>query len=162
MRERFPVTLPERHSRLAPARAGTALASRARRSGFLLAEVLISVILLAVAMTLAVKLVGWVALEQRAAQRRERALWEASNLLERLSARPWEELSPEAARALALSPAALQALPGAELKVEVTDQDRPLPARRLQVEIRWRDRSGGFEAPIRLATWVNRPGREKP
>jgi Tfp pilus assembly protein PilV len=133
----------------------------ARRSGFLLGELLITVILLGVAMTVAVKLVGWVALEQRATERRERALLEASNLLERLAAGRWGELSAEAARA-ALSPAAQQALPGAELKVEVTEVDRPLPAKRLRVQIRWRDRSGGFEAPIWLATWVYRPGRDMP
>jgi type II secretory pathway pseudopilin PulG len=150
MRPHLSATLQERGEPSAAARGQGTRAKSARRAGFLLGELLITVILLAVAMTVAVRLVGWVALEQRAAERRERALMEASNLLERLAA----------ARA-ALSPAAQQALPGAELKVEVTEVDSPLPAKRLRVQVRWRDRSGGFEAPIRLTTWVYRPGREK-
>jgi Tfp pilus assembly protein PilV len=160
MRPHLSATLQERGEPSAAARGQGTRAKSARRAGFLLGELLISVIVLAVAMTVAVRLVGWVALEQRAAERRERALMEASNLLERLAADRWEELSAQAARA-ALSPAAQQALPGAELKVEVTEVDSPLPAKRLRVQVRWRDRSGGFEAPIRLTTWVYRPGREK-
>jgi hypothetical protein len=122
----------------------------------------IAVLLLVVAMTLTVRLVSYMAYEERAAVRRERALFEASNLLERLACRPWDEIAAQEARETPLPPEAQRALPGAECRVEVSAVERPLAGKRLHVEIRWRNRAGGFDAPVRLTTWVHRPGSTQP
>ncbi len=69
---------------------------RSRRRGFGLVEMTIACVLLAAAMAATLQVVGWVALERRAVERRERAVLEASNLMERIAARPWDELTTEA------------------------------------------------------------------
>ena len=52
-------------------------------------------VLLMIAMTLTVKVLGWVALERRAAERRQRAVMEVANVMERITAYPFEEVTPE-------------------------------------------------------------------
>jgi hypothetical protein len=129
-----------------------------RRPGFGLIELAITGVLIAAAMATTLQVVGWVALDRRAVERRERAVLEASNLMERIAARPWDELKTEALSLLKLSETASRFLPGStlELKVEPTEE---APARKkLTVEVRWRDRSGRPEAPVRLVAWAYRRG----
>ena len=126
------------------------------RRGISLMEVAVAVGMLAVALAVTLQALGWVAADRRAAGRRQRALAEASNALERLASRPWGELTPEALKSAALPPEAADALPGGELRAEVAEGDAGL--KRLRVEVRWRGR-GADEAPVRLTTWVaRRPG----
>jgi prepilin-type N-terminal cleavage/methylation domain-containing protein len=130
------------------------------RRGFTMIEMVAAMALLMVAMTLVVELVGWVAAERRAAERRTRAIQEAANLMERLTARAPGVLTPEGVAALRLSPAAQAALPGGELKVRLDPAEDGLT--RIRLELRWRDRSGGFEAPVRLTSWVAPQRRTRP
>ena len=127
-----------------------------RRRGFGLIELTITAILAVTAMTVTVQLVGWVAAERRAALRRERALLEAGNLLERLAARPWEVLGTDPAHppAVSLPESTRAVLPGASVAVEVHAVEGPVASKRVAVVIRWRDGTGTFEAPVRLVTWV--------
>ncbi|WP_435016122.1 type IV pilus modification PilV family protein [Tundrisphaera sp. TA3] len=131
-----------------------------RRRGFGLVEMTATAVMLVAAMTITVQLVGWVAAERRSVARRERALLEAANLLERLAARPWDDLTPDAAKALTLSDATRAALPGAALSIEVAPAGAP-EAKRITVAITWRDRSGSAEAPARLVGWAHRRGGAK-
>lgn len=136
----------------------TASRSRARptRRGFGLIEMTITVMLLGVGMVVTMQVVGWVANERRGVERRERAVLEASNLLERAAARPWDELTATALDALPLGEATARALPGASLAWKVAEVDGPAPSKRITVEIRWRNHSGNTEAPVRLVAWVYR------
>jgi hypothetical protein len=119
-------------------------------------EVVLAAFMLGIGMTLTMKMLGWVALERRVAERRECAVQEAANLMERLGAFRWNELTDERARRLALSERARAALPGAELSVRV---ERPADdARRLVVNLRWRNRAGSFDRPVRLTSWRFQPG----
>jgi Tfp pilus assembly protein PilV len=126
-----------------------------RRGGFTMVEVAASAFLLAAAMTLTVQVLGWVAAERRAADRRQCAVQEVGNLMEHLAARPWDRLSPEAIRDVAMGEAARRRLPGAELSVSV-DESRGPDAKRIALRLRWRNRAGTWEAPVRLAAWVFR------
>jgi hypothetical protein len=137
------------------------LAGPARR-GYLLVELSMATMLLAVAMVLTVQLLGWTASERRAVERHERAVQEAANLMERLTALPWDRATPEAAAAVQLSPSSRQALPGCELTASVVSLGTDPPAKRIRVLIRWRNRSGVFEAPVRLTAWIYRSGRAQP
>ena len=104
--------------------------------------------------------------------RRSRTRWNASPPIRSKKSRP------SAAAALSISPGGLQSLPGAELTVAV-DESQPgagRSAKRIAVRLRWRNRVGEWEAPVRLATWIERaeagpmmivktppgPGREVP
>jgi hypothetical protein len=128
----------------------------------MLAEVAMSGVMLTIAMTLTVRVLGWVGIERRACDRRHWAAQEVSNVMERLTARPYDAVTAGHARELTLSPQAHQMLPGAELQVEVTEDD---PAggkgsKRVAIQLRWHDRSGGWDAPARLTSWIyrGRPG----
>jgi hypothetical protein len=129
-----------------------------RRRGSMLAEAAMSGVILAIAMALTVKVLGWVALERRAVERRQWAAQEVCNVMERITARPYDAVTPGAAGAIALSEHARRMLPGAELEVEVAEDD---PAggkgsKKVSVRLRWKDRSGGWDAPARLVSWLHR------
>jgi hypothetical protein len=132
-------------------------AFRAGRRGFLLLEAAIGAVMVAMAMVLVLQVLGWLGSARRAAERRERAAREVANAMERLTARPWDDLSAAGLRDVALSDQAKQALPGAELRAVVMDEGGGL--KRITITLRWRGRSGLFEAPVRLTAWVARPGR---
>jgi hypothetical protein len=130
-----------------------------RRRGFTVFELAMAVFLLAVAMSVTVQLLGSIAAERRAVGRRELASREVANLMERLTARPWSRLSDEGVKDAGISESGRDALPGAELTVRV-DEARggpDLPGKRVSVSLRWRNRAGEFDAPVRLTTWVYAP-----
>lgn len=129
-----------------------------RRRGSLLAETAMSAVMLMIAMSLIARVVGWTAAERRNLDHRQWAVQEAANLMERVSARPFEKLSTESLKELALSPEAVRTLPDASLHIDVADHD---PAggddsKRISLRLRWRGRSGEWEAPVRLTSWVYR------
>jgi hypothetical protein len=130
-----------------------------------LVELTIAALLLGVAMTATVQILGWVAAERRSLERRQCAVQEAGNLMERLSARPWDRLPAAGVRDVTLSEPARRLLPGAELTVAVDEPDRtgPVESKRIALRIRWRNRAGGWDAPVRLSAWTyRRPERSAP
>ncbi len=128
-------------------------ARRPGRRGYTLLEVATAGALLAVAMTMSVQVLGWLAADRRAVDCRREAAQEAANVMERLAATPWDDLTPEALGAATLSPEALKALPGGTLKATVV----PVGAlKRLAVEVRWVAAGGRPESPVRLTSWSAR------
>jgi hypothetical protein len=153
-----PVGRPTRES-LSASSLQHARGSLARtRRGSLLVEVAMAMALLMIAMALTVKVVGWVAHERRAAERRERAIAEVANLMERVTAYPFEQVTPELAARITLSEAARQSLKGAELTIDVAGQTASAAAqtaaKRIAIKLRWRDQSGEWVAPVRLTSWI--------
>ena len=129
-----------------------------RRPGFGLIEMAVTGVLIAAAMAATLQVVGFVALERRSVERRERAVLEASNLLERVAARPWDELSTEALGSIRMAEASAAFMPGSTLELKVVPHDDAPARKRITVEIRWLDRSGRPEAPVRLVAWAYRRG----
>jgi hypothetical protein len=124
-----------------------------------LLEVAVATVLLMTAMALAAKLVIGVTVERRAAERRLWAVQEVSNLAERLSGEPYDRLDADRARELAAGAKTGSVLPDAEWAVEVHDAGGNGPAaKRVTVSLRWKDRSGGWTAPVRATSWVYRGG----
>jgi len=117
-----------------------------------------AMVLLMIAMTLTVKVLDWVANERRASDRRERAIAEVANLMERITTYPYDQVTPELAGRMTLSGAARQSLPDAELTVEVAGNRDAAAARpaskRIGIRLRWRNRSGEWDAPVRLTSWI--------
>jgi Tfp pilus assembly protein PilV len=132
--------------------------TKARRSGFGLIEMTIAGVLIVVAMTVTVQIVGSIALERKAVERRERALLEAENVLERIVARPWNELTNESLSKSQLSSTTAGFLRSPTLKASVASFDDAPARKKVLVEIRWLDRSGHSEAPVRLVAWTYRRG----
>jgi len=127
---------------------------RLRRSrGYSLMEVTAAASLLAVVMLIAVPSLRWVAAGRRDAADRQLATQEIANVLERVTARPWSDLTPDAVASEELSAEARARLPAFELHVAVTTiSDKPR-AKRVTVELRWNDTAGRPMAPVRLSAW---------
>jgi hypothetical protein len=136
---------------------GRSLLGHARRGSFLV-EAALSAAMLMVAMTLSVKLVGWLGAEQRSWDRRQLASAELSNLMEELTGQPFDAVTPLAVRDLPLSPQARRSLPGAELKIDVVENDPVggVGSKRVAIRLRWLGRSGQWDAPVRLVSWIYR------
>ena len=125
------------------------------RRGYGLIELAIAVFLLTVSLGVMVKAVTWVGIERRAADRRVMALQEVSNLIERLSAEPFEKITKEHAKAIADVSPGTRSLPGATWDFEVTDsKDGQVVSKRISAKLRWNDRSAGWDGPVALSCWV--------
>jgi hypothetical protein len=125
-----------------------------RRRAYTTCEVALAILLLAVAMTTTVQVLGWVAAERRAVERRQWAIQEVGNLMERLTAEPWDKVDAESARKLSLSEEIRRKLPDPELTIDVDDRGAVQGEKRLAIRLRWRNRSGGWESPVRLCAWI--------
>ena len=84
-----------------------------------LLELITAGALLGVILTTCLQMTGAAAGQRRAVRQRQAADLELANVLERLAARPWSELTPERAARERLSPAAAALLPEAELHAAV-------------------------------------------
>ena len=128
------------------------------RRGSLLAEITMSTVMLLIGMTLTVKVMGYVGHQRRSAEHRQRAVQEVANAMERLTASPFEEVTAERARTLSISEATARVLPDAELAIDVnaSGSGDGQSAKRIAIRLRWRNRSGEWEAPVRLTTWIER------
>jgi hypothetical protein len=125
-------------------------------------ELAVSVLVLLAAMSVTVKVLGWFGNERRAADRRQWAVQAASNVLERVASEPFDRVTAERTREIAAATGAAKVLPGAAWDVAVEDdRDLPVPARRVYVQLRWEERTGGWGSPVRLTTWVYRRGDTK-
>jgi prepilin-type N-terminal cleavage/methylation domain-containing protein len=122
-----------------------------RRRGMTLIELVVAAALLATVLVVCLQLLAATALQRRAANQRQLALQEVENTIERLTAKPWNELTPQTTVQL---PAAVRSrLPGAELKVEVATAPAEPSAKRIAVSLRWKDHSGQFTKPVAIVTW---------
>ena len=130
------------------------------RRGYGMIELLVAAALLATLATVCVQLFGLASAEQRALRQRQAALNEAANVLERLSIRPWNELTDKALGELSLSAAARQSLPQAKLEVHLTQPSGQAGLKRISVQIRWPDRDGQPERIVRLSAWRYRAAAE--
>lgn len=133
------------------------------RRGSFLVELAISAAMLMIAMGLTVKVLGWVGVQRRNWDRRQVAVQETANVMERLTARPFESVTPESTRDIPLSARAQQSLPKAELKVAVAVNDKAggPDSKRLAITLRWQGRSGEWDAPVHLTSWIYRGRPDK-
>jgi Tfp pilus assembly protein PilV len=142
-----------------PLRSQTADSRRPlKRRGSLLAEVGIATVVLMMVMGLMVKMLSTIARERRAAEQRQRGVFEVANLMERITARPFDEVTPLAARKISLSDAARASLRDSELAIDVSAGENSAvagrSAKRVMIRLRWRGPSGEWQAPVRLTSWI--------
>jgi len=123
------------------------------RRGFTLIEILAAGALLGVALVVSLRLVQVTADQGRAVRQREVAVQETVNVMERLCARRWQELTPETARKVQLSAQARDTLPGGELKIEITPGAEQPESKRISVVVSWEDVPGRPNRPARLVAW---------
>ena len=134
------------------------------RRGSLLAEVAIATTVLVIVMGMTVKVMSTVAHERRAASDRQQGSLEVANLMERITAHPFEQVTPELARRMSVSDRARQSLREGELAIEISGGGKNATgsqrAKRVMTRLRWKGPGGQWQAPVRLTSWIE-PGRPR-
>jgi prepilin-type N-terminal cleavage/methylation domain-containing protein len=124
--------------------------------GFNLIEVIAAGAILATLVAVLVPLFAAIAGQRQSLRLRQAAAQEAANVMERLVCLSWEDLTPRRVGAVQLSEDAQQALPGGQLKVELTRPKDEPEAKQLRVEIRWQTAPGRPLQAVRLMAWKYR------
>jgi hypothetical protein len=128
-----------------------------KRRGGLLLEAMIASIAIGAATILAATVMVSVNANRRTAERLQLATEELNNQLERLTVRPWSELTPEAVKEIRITSSTATVLPNGELRIHLHEVEKPAPAKRLSAELRWQDRGDMWRPPVRMTAWVFAP-----
>lgn len=136
------------------------LISHSPRDGTTLFEVVVAVTLLAAGLAMTGQVLYSTSLVRRENERRQCALQEAANALERLRGLPWSELAAEAPPQLALSDVAAERLPQARLSIQIRDEVNAPAAKHLVVAVAWQLRNGQPASPVQLSSWRYAPERQ--
>ncbi|MCE5267326.1 MAG: type II secretion system GspH family protein [Planctomycetaceae bacterium] len=125
------------------------------RRGTTLIELAVAGVLLGTLLVVCLQLLMATAANRKSLEQRQLAAVELGNVMERLATRRWSDLTPQTAAQERLSASVGDRLPGAELKVQVTEQSDPKapPAKRIAVSLRWQDRTGQYLPPLTITTW---------
>jgi hypothetical protein len=114
-------------------------------------------VVLSAAITLAAPLLASISRQRLAIQQRQFAIQHAGSILERYSARPWNDLKP-GPQTLPDAPPDLQSLlPDLMQTLEVKERSEKPVARQLTVSVSWRGISGTMQKPVQLTEWVFQP-----
>ncbi len=127
---------------------------RARRTGFTLVEVTVSLAVIAIVGVILAQVVA-VSLRERArSASRQAALELAANLLESARAEPLHTLNADWAKSQTVPTAMAELLPGGNVLAAVSPDAKALNAKYVSIEIRWREADGMPEESVRLATVI--------
>jgi hypothetical protein len=124
------------------------------RRGIVMLEVIVGCGLLAVLLAICAQLLSVTALERRNSERRAIALEEAANIIERISAVPFADMTRERLAKVELSPEVQRILPGGAAELVVEEEAGEVPSKRVSVKITWKGAAGRTEAPVRLTYWA--------
>ena len=123
------------------------------RRAFTLLELIAASVLIGMMLMLCVQVATVTAAARRRAETRMIAMQQSANVMERLAAVPWEQLSEENIEKLELDKQVRRLLSGAKLEIELaTPPDEP-QAKRITVSIGWSDRTGQAVRPVRVVAW---------
>lgn len=123
------------------------------RRGMMLLEVIVAGTLLATLLAICVQLLSAAADQRHVADQRQCAIEELANLIERITALPWTDLTEATGAEETISPSAESQLPGAELKIEIVPSPEEPDAKRITASLRWQNRNGQYLAPLTVTTW---------
>jgi hypothetical protein len=125
------------------------------RRGSMLLETAVACVLLVALASVCLKSFAAAAAQRLAIDQRQIALREAANLLEKLTAMPWDEIDQAAGEPFA--EAARKAFPeeleNGEVKIEVAPAAGEPSAKRIAVSLRWQDKNNQWVQPVRLTAW---------
>jgi len=126
---------------------------RNHRRGMMMMELIAVCVLLGMLLAVCMQMVAAVASQHRAAERRQCAMLELGNIMERVAARPWNQLTAAALASERPAASAVDLLPEAELKMEVAALPNEPNAKRITAVLRWRDRDGCPPSQTILTTY---------
>jgi hypothetical protein len=123
------------------------------RRGMTVLELVVAGSLLAALLVVCLQMLSATSQQRRTVDQRQLAILEVENEMERLVARPWAELTPQAVVPPQLPPAVRSRLPGAEWSIEAVPSPADPLAKRITVSLRWQDYAGQFMKPVKIVTW---------
>ncbi len=127
-----------------------------KRRGLTILETVVAVGLLGALLTGCLRLLAVAAAQRRAADQRQCAIDELSNVMERVAARPWAELTADAVAGGKPSPAVVGPLAGATLRIDIAAAPGDPNAKRITVTLCWPTGANRPPAEARLSTWKYR------
>jgi len=127
--------------------------SRVRSAGFLIMDAVVSLVVIGMAAAAVVQTLSAAAESRRETERRQAALVEADNMLERLMAAAWSDLVPDKVAAWPLSGEAQRALPAGRLAIQVEPTADEPAGRRLAVTVAWAGPGGVVEHSVQRVAW---------
>jgi hypothetical protein len=130
------------------------------RRGIVMLEVIVGCGLLAILLAVCAQLLSTTAIARRNSERRAIALEEAANIIERVIAVPFADMTSERLADIKLSPEVQQILPGGVAELVVEDETGELPSKRVSVKITWKGAAGRTEAPARITYWAYQRSHE--
>jgi Tfp pilus assembly protein PilV len=130
------------------------------RRGVSLVELAAAAVLLGMVLTVCAQFLRAIATQRRGLDARRVAMQAVGNVMERLAARPWDEVTAEGAKAIELSEAAAEMLPGGGVEVEVLRPDDQPLAKRVTVVLRWEPEPGQPPRSVRLVAWRYRAAND--
>ena len=118
-------------------------------------ECMVALVILGAAILAAAQMTVTVMGQQRHAAQRQLARQEAANLMEEIFGLSDQQLTEMAndQRELVLSETARRWLPEAVVTATVDPVEEPPSGKRIQVEIRWTDKSGQSARPVQMIAW---------
>ena len=111
------------------------------------------VLLMTVSM-IVVPAIYWVHRERRQTERRQIAIVEVENLMERTVALPFDEVRQSTVDKFALSESAVRQLPDASLQIKISNADDVKQMKKIQIQLDWKNQQGIREMPVSLTSWV--------
>ncbi|TWU12694.1 hypothetical protein CA54_15190 [Symmachiella macrocystis] len=145
-----------RHKRHPP------LDKQRRRRGYMLVEMIVAGIVLAVVMTVYLQLLAATSRQHRYADHRQLAGEELANIMERITAQPYKTIDQEELQSKELSDSATSHLHDAELNIDILPVSEPVDGKQISLSLRWRDSGDVYVAPTRLTSWVYAPAGGTP
>jgi hypothetical protein len=108
---------------------------------------------LGAALVVVAALLTSLARQRQGASRHAQAVIVADNLLERLTATPYEAVTPEQAEFVLRASNVAELLPHGEAKIRLSEVAGPPAGKRIEVDVSWRA-GGGPSSRHWVATWV--------
>lgn len=127
---------------------------RRHRAGVTLMELTAAAAMLGMLLASSVQVLRTFSHQQRAADRQGVALQTVQNLMEELTNRRWDELTPGDVTGLRVPDAVASYLPGAEIMATATDEPEPVESRRITIALTWDTPSGQRGGPVQLTAWA--------
>lgn len=125
-----------------------------RRRGFTLLELSVAAAMLCALVLIAVQMFRAVTTQQQAAERRALALETVQAVAEQIGNMRWDELTLGSVESISAPASATAHLPGAKLAIGLEEENEPVAAKRITIELTWNNSPGRSARPVRLTSWV--------
>lgn len=130
-----------------------------KRNGFTIAETAVAIAILGVALGVGLQIVSATAAAEARLHRRQLAIQETQNQLERIEMLSWDELTEEASKSLVPSDAAKEQLKAVQVTLRVEGEahvgkaEETPQAKRVVVTLTWQEPKHEKASTVRLVTW---------